>query len=61
MPSQDITYCTCYECDIECERHPKHIPKGQKEAVFADFCGICKPYLRSVLKEIIKNEEQTKQ
>lgn len=52
--NSDITYCTCYECPLECDRHPSHIPKDQKQASFADLYQICKPYINICVKEILK-------
>lgn len=54
--NSDITYCTCYECSLECDRHPKYIPEGQNQASFADLYQICRPYIRKCVDEVMKTK-----
>lgn len=56
----DMTYCVSPDCEVKCWRHLSHfkdkIPPGTIISQ-ADFSGYCRDYIREVLEEVEKKDE----
>ena len=55
----DITYCTSGCPFKDCERHESKIAEaarnGQKYVSIADFAPVCRRYIASLVKEVLKD------
>jgi len=45
-------YCDNMNCPLECTKHPKHIPKDQKEAILVNWSGVCRRYISWLLSDL---------